>query len=752
MTRNWHREFFEKAPTTTIVPPPVVVEESFVDNSIDNWWDFKKTVYIDTETTDGNGKGSLNALDPNSNIAIVQTSINGKIEIRRWSDETAAWLQDLDSQGYTFVFHNAPFDLFFLKVKGNVTLSRIYDTQIASQVINAGKEKVDQATAMSRRTEAVNKDEVLDIADNLFDDMEDDEDDIGTKTKKASFFSHSLGATAWRYAKVKMVKDLGNSDWSRDPLTPDQIRYAEEDVKHLERIVKNQLFIAKKFGITKVLKLEMELIPAVVDMRVQGILIDKENWLKEIEKYESEYKELEVELNNKMGLELAEREDLGDSLFGVLPKEFSVSSNTQLKEFFKDELVDGKPIESVGEEILKNIKHPLITSILRYKEVFKLATTYGVGYLKHIHPDGRIHAELKQVSNAQGKAIATGRFASSNPNLQNIPPKLLKKLVKSREGYTRLIADYSSVEAKILAYAANDPGYIDSVNSTDIHRVNAAKMFKVPVEQVTADMRSKAKVLSFAVPYGASAMGMWQKGLGETLEEAEKLLNDFYDSFPMVKKYLDKMVVDALTRGYTQDYYGRVRWYEIPDSKDATDDEIKKVQKRIRRQAQNHTIQSLSASVTKLAILLLHKLLLEKGWGYMILTIHDSIFFEIKDECLAEALPVIKEVMESTGPMIMPELKTPIDFDIGDIVARTDKISGLKFEIYEYVWSASNGLEKNPQVLSEDTEKALKFLGIPITDDYQDMFVQVLDKLETAPVEWLEKNKKWVAGVKSLVK
>lgn len=748
--RNYQKEFFEGR--NFEVPPAKIKPPFEIDTKIDNWWDFDKTVYIDTETTNGANKGSLNALDPNSDIAIVQTSIRGEVTVKRWNKETRDWLAQLNSEGYTFVFHNAPFDLFFLKMKGwELTLDRVFDTMIASQVINAGKEKVDYATSISRRTDS-GKDEVMDIAENLFEDEEDSEDDLASQTKKASFFSHSLGATAYRYAKVKMVKDLGNSDWSRGELTPDQIRYAEEDVRHLERIVKNQLFIAKKYGMTKVLKLEMDLIPAVVDMRFQGILIDKENWIKAIDAYEKEYHELEEELNYAMGLELAERDDLGDSLFGVLPKEFSVSSNAQLKNFFKDELVDGKPIESVSEEILKNIKHPLMKKILRYKEVFKLATTYGVGYLKHIHTDGRIHAELKQVSNSQGKAIATGRFASSNPNLQNIPPKLLKKLVMARAGYTRVVADYSSVEAKILAYAANDPGYIDSVNNTDIHRVNASKMFKVDIAQVTADMRSKAKVLSFAVPYGASAMGMWQKGLGETLEEAEKLLNDFYDAFPMVKKYLDKMVMDAMTKGYTQDYYGRLRWYEIPATHEAEDDVIKKIQKRVKRQAQNHTIQSLSASVTKLAIVNLHNYLVEKGWGYMILTIHDSVFFEIKNEYLDVALPEIKRIMEATGPLIMPKLITPIDFELGRVMNRPCVISGLGFDYMEFVWAPDTGVKANPQVISEDSEKALKFLGVPISEDYVGMFALAVEKLDLNPVEWLEnpKNKKWADAVRSL--
>lgn len=715
---------------------------------ISPWWNLEKTVYIDTETSNGHGAGSLNADDPDSFIALVQTKIGDEIKVQKWTPEVEDWIRSLNNEGYTFVFHNAPFDLYWLKVKADISLDNIYDTQIASQVLNAGRTQIDYATIASRKTE-VNKGEILDIVENIFEDSEDDEG-LDTVTKKASFFSHSLGATAIRYAGVKMVKDLANSDWSRDDLTADQIRYAEEDVRHLDKIVKNQLYFAEKLGCLKVLELEMRLTPAIVDMRYNGVLIDKEEWTRVIEEYAAEADALEKELNESMGMELAEKEDLGDNLFGILPKKFSVSSPAQLLNFFKDELIDGKPITSASEAVIKNIRHPSIKKILQFKTVDKLATTYGTGYLRHIKPDGRIHAELKQVSNSMGKAIATGRFASSEPNLQNIPADILKGMTRSRAGYKKLTADYSSVEAKILAYASGDPGYIESVNSTDIHRVNASKMFKISIDMITSDQRAKAKVLSFAVPYGASAMGMWQKGLGETLEEAEKLLNDFYASFPLVKRYLDEKVVEAMTTGKTQDYFGRIRWYEQPEPGTVDEKELSSIQKGIKRQAQNHTIQSLSASVTKKAILDLYHKLKETGWGYMILTVHDSIFFEIKEKHLAKAIPEIKRIMEEAGPYILPGLVSPVDFDIGDKIYKTDKISGLKFAVYEMVWDEKNGLQPNPVIFSEDTEKNLKTLNVAITDDYQGMYAQVLEKIELMSPDWLEKNAKWVNAVKNL--
>jgi DNA polymerase-1 len=752
VTYNKDRAFFERGPSASKVPLPPLPSQPAPDvDSLGAWFDWGKMVYIDTETTNGHNKGSLDAFDPESNIAIVQTCIDGKIEIRRWSDQTRDWIKDLNDKGYTFVFHNAAFDLFFLRMKGGIELTNVFDTMIASQVINAGKEKVDEATRISRRQE-VNTDGVDDIMAELFDEEDSEDLDPEALTKKANFYSHSLGAVVFRYTKEKIVKDLGNSDWSRDPLTPEQVRYAEDDVRYLERVVKNMLFIAKKYGMTKVLKLEMELIPAVVDMRYNGILLDKENWKVKIGEYAEMADELETELNYSMGLELAEREDQGDSLFGIMPLDFSVGSNTQLLKFFKDEIIDGKPIAKVDETTLKIIKHPVIKKILTFKEYKKLATTYGEGYLKHIRPeDGRIHAALLQTSDSKGKAIATGRFSSSNPNLQNIPAKLIKSLLRSEEGWLLLTADYSSVESRILAYAANDKNYIASVNSKDIHRENASKMFKITLDMVTSTQRSSAKVLSFAVPYGASAMGMWQKGLGDTLEEAEQLINDFFTAFPQVKKYLDSQVVDALTRGYTQDKYGRVRWYEIPKRGDATSDEISSAERAAKRQAQNFGIQALSASVTKMAIKNLYRLFKTVDWGRMLLTIHDSVFFEIKHDKVVEAIPLIRKIMVDAATEIMDTLVAPVDFEIGQYRELTDKLAGIKFYAYEYEIEDGK-LVWNEPILSEDSEKILKSLGIPQTDDLQGMYQQVSEKLELQTPEWHDANKKWVTSFRNLAR
>lgn len=252
------------------------------------------------------------------------------------------------------------------------------------------------------------------------------------------------------------------------------------------------------------------------------------------------------------------------------------------------------------------------------------------------------------------------------------------------------------------------------------------------------------------IPYGASAMGIWQKGNTETLEEAEELVAAFFASFPQVKKFLDNSVVDALTRGYTQDFYGRVRWYEIPEAGKASEKAIKSAQKAAARQAQNHPIQSLSASVTKMAIRNLYRFLRKKGWGYMTLTIHDSIFFEIKEEFVDVAIPEILRIMEESAREIMPVLKAPADVDVGEKIVKTDPITGTKFKVYSHNWDAE--LKKSvPNDDIYDPESTVKFakeLKVDLSDP-MGAAVEMLQKIETQPVDWQQKNIKFITQLRT---
>lgn len=670
-----------------------------------------KFVFIDTETTDHCGSGTL---DPwgDGDIAIVQTNVDGNIEVRRWDEDAIEFIRDLDNKGYTFVFHNAEFDLRWMRKYG-VKPKKVFDTMIASQVLNAGITRVDTATALGMRIDA-QKVESFDENQSL---LEESADYVLVKERKANRFSHSLASTTFRYIGVKITKDMGLSDWGvvltpeninkpvEEVLSPSQLRYAKEDVQYLPRILESQMEYIKKLGLERVIELEMRVIPANVDIMSNGILVDTESWRSGIKEYEAIATELEEKLNQAFGAELGERMGLEDEslLFGAQTVEFNVSSPSQLLSFFADYLVEGKPIEKADEMTLKKVDHPLIPELLKYKENKKLSTTYGEKFLANIKKDGRIHASLVQAE------TATGRYSSRNPNMQNIPADMIKGKLRAKEGYMLVTMDYSSVEARILAYAANDKNYIDTVNQKDIHRANAAKMFHKPESEITSTERSSAKVLSFSIPYGASALGMFQKGLGSSLEETEKFVSDFFSAYPNVKLYLEEQVFSALNSRKTQDAYGRIRWYEIPEPNGKNEDEVRSAIKAAKRQAQNHTIQSLSASVTKMAIADIYEYFCSTGKGRMLLTVHDSIFFEIPiedNDAMVENIHTIQKLMVEAGPKVLPGLVAPVDYDLGDKIYRVDPISGEKFSVYEKVIEDGVIID-NPQIYSEGTMKKI---------------------------------------------
>lgn len=694
-------------------------------------------VYIDTETTNHNGAGEL---DPWStgDIAIVQTNIEDNIKISRWGTDVADWLKDLNSQGYTFVFHNAEFDLRWLRKYG-VYIDKVFDTMIASQIINCGKSAVDKATVVGSKSEAYSLDNIG-FYDNL---MEEDAEFMNFKVKKASRFSHGLGATTYRYARVTIEKDLANSDWERDPLTPEQVRYAENDVKHLPTIVQNQIHFINELGLANIARLEMRVLPASVDIMTNGLLLDVVNWRKDMVIYGEKARELEASLNYQLGNELAQQqEEEEESLFGAVTMKISVKSPAQLKAFFSDHLIDGKPIEQANEATLKLINHPLIPDILKFKEYDKLSTTYGEGVLKFIKSDGRVHGNISQTQ------TDTGRFAISRPSLQNFPAEMLKGNLRTQEGYTLVLVDYKAVEARILAYAANDKNYIQSVNEADVHTANAIKIFKLSIDEVTSEMRTKAKILTFSIPYGSSAMGMFAKGLGDTLEETEEMIESFFKSFPDVKKFLQNSVFSAMARNRTQDYYGRIRWYELPDKEKTSEEDYRRIKKSITRQAQNHPIQSLSASVTKMALADIYETWKHTGLVNMILTVHDSVFFEVKDDYLTTALPKIKFLMENAARKVMPTLIAPVDFDLGAKKKVYDKLTGEVFKIFSLTWDEDTNIVSDAtELYSEKTRSILKELKVKASEDSMSVLANVLAKIPLQTPEWQIKNTGFITTV-----
>lgn len=703
-------------------------------------------VGFDIETSDGHGHGSLNPREPDSFIGLLQFAFeDGTIELHR-KDTGIPLVKKLIDEGYTFIIHNAFFEADWLHVKHQIPLHKMkmWCTMLASQILNAGKKTPDKGSWVAAQKNAKNLDHVGRWNPLM---VEQDKNILGFQ--KPSRFSHALQAVVYRYSEHIIEKDQGDSDWGRETLGEDQLRYAKDDVRYLIEVAENQRKFVQRLKLDNVVNLEMKLIAATVDMKDQGMKINVDNWKKSADEYIEQAVKLEQELNHRMGMELAER-DGEKSLFGnFIVRSFKVSSPTQVARFFD--------IESADEQHLRQVDHPLAHKVLNYKEYSKIGSTYGEGYLKFIGSDGRIHSLLIQAE------TATGRYSSRKPNLQNIPGTMLKGFLSYDEGNILLTVDYSSVESRILAYAAGDPEYIKAVNSSDVHWENAKNIFGLPNDAKKSDafhiaafdktikgeeLRRMSKGVSFGIPYGISAVGLVGRGFAENADQGQDLIDGFLEKYPHVKKFLHRSVIEALSRGYTQDNFGRIRWYQKPEANEVPEDEMRSIEKSIARQAQNHKIQSLSASVTKQAILDVYEYLIATGFGRIVLTVHDSIFFELKGEHAEEAIPEIIEIMEAAGPKIFDGITTPVDIDVGYKQRRECKITGLPFSVYSHVFEDGE-VKDNPEVLEPRVKAILENLGKPL-DDYQGGLQTLHEFVNTRAVEWVNDNQDLAERVKTL--
>jgi len=341
--------------------------------------------------------------------------------------------------------------------------------------------------------------------------------------------------------------------------------------------------------------------------------------------------------------------------------EFNVNSTPQLREVLFDKLglapvkktktgpsTDADSLQKMAEE------HPIIEDLLRYREVEKLRSTYADALPPLIADDGRIHATFKQTD------TTTGRIASENPNLQNVPVRTadgreMRRAFIADEGCGLLTADYSQIELRVLAHLTDDPGLIEAFSrSADIHTTTAAMVFGVDEQSVEPSQRRFAKVVNFGLAYGMESFGLGQR-LGVPTEEAREILDNYFASFPSVKEFMETTAREAKQRGYTTTIFGRRRQI-IELSSDNF-----RIRQMGERMAKNAPVQGSAADIFKLAMVALDRALEEGGFrSRMILTVHDELVLEVPLDERERVEPLVREVMESVC-----ELKVPLVVDLG---------------------------------------------------------------------------------------
>ncbi|MNN21125.1 DNA polymerase I [compost metagenome] len=294
--------------------------------------------------------------------------------------------------------------------------------------------------------------------------------------------------------------------------------------------------------------------------------------------------------------------------------------------------------------------HDIVQSILEYRQLAKLQSTYVEGLLKEIRPEtGKVHTYYRQT------IAATGRLSSQYPNLQNIPirmeegRKIRKVFVPSEPGWHILAADYSQIELRVLADISGDERLKEAfVNDMDIHTKTASDVFGVPAEQVDSNMRRSAKAVNFGIVYGISDYGLSQN-LNITRKEAAKFIDQYFEVFQGVRKYMDDIVKEAKRDGYVKTLLERRRY--LPEI-NASNFNLRSFAERT---AMNTPIQGTAADIIKLAMVLMNDTLREhKLKSRMLLQVHDELVFEVPEDELEIMTKLVPETMEKALPLSVP--------------------------------------------------------------------------------------------------
>ncbi|MEA2972173.1 MAG: polymerase [Actinomycetota bacterium] len=352
---------------------------------------------------------------------------------------------------------------------------------------------------------------------------------------------------------------------------------------------------------------------------------------------------------------VAEGARLEEEIQELAGERFLVNSTLQLRRVLFDQLglqpqkktKTGFSTDAASLEKLRGL-HPIIEPLLRYREVEKLRSTYGESLLAEVGPDGRIHATFNQT------VARTGRLSSDRPNLHNIPIRTeegrrIRQAFLPTEGCRFLVADYNQIELRVIAHLAQDPGLIEAfATGQDIHKATAARLFSVDPEEVTLGQRSKAKMVSYGLAYGMESFGLGQR-LGIPTEEAALILGAYFEAFPSVRAYMERTVVEARDRGYTETLFGRRR--QIP--------ELQSQNYRLRqageRQAMNAGIQGLAADIFKVALVRLDRALEQLGLASrLVLQVHDEVILEVPPSEEEGAAAITLEAMRGAAELSVP--------------------------------------------------------------------------------------------------
>ncbi len=418
--------------------------------------------------------------------------------------------------------------------------------------------------------------------------------------------------------------------------------YAAEDADITLQLYEKLLPLLKENGVEKLFyEIEMPLVPVLSRMEANGVRIDTENLQQISEAFGVEIHKIEEEIYKAAGMpfNIASPKQLGEILFERLRID-EKAKKTKTGQY------------ATGEDVLQKLshKHPIIQMILDYRSFTKLKSTYLDALPALVNQkDGLIHTSYNQA------VTATGRLSSNNPNLQNIPVRtekgreIRRAFVPRSEAYTLLAADYSQIELRIIAHLSQDPAMVNDFNlGHDIHAATAAKVFHVPMDQVTKEQRSRAKAVNFGIIYGMSAFGLAER-MELSRSEAADIIKKYFEEYAGIKDYMNRSIALARERGYAETILGRRRYLRDINGANSV------VRGFAERNAINAPIQGSSADMIKIAMIGIHQELERlKMQSKMILQVHDELVFDAHLDELDALKAIVQDKMVNALPLSVP--------------------------------------------------------------------------------------------------
>lgn len=516
--------------------------------------------------------------------------------------------------------HNMKYDMDILLQNGIEVMGAAFDTMIASYLLNPGTRAHDLDTAV---------------------------------------FTH-LGHQMIPLSELMGEKKKGQMQLTLDIVPQAKLaEYSCEDADFTFRLSKYFDPLLKKDKTWQIFeKIEMPLIPVLINMENNGVKLDLDFIEKMSKKAEKELEKVEKDIYKMAG------------------EKFNINSPLQLKEILFDKLkIESGDLRKIKTGIstaaaeLEKMKgrHPIIELISLHRELAKLISTYINALPKLVEEKtGRVHTNFNQT------ITATGRLSSSDPNLQNIPIKTemgreLRKAFIAERGYKLIAADYSQIELRVVASLANDKNMISIFKKGgDIHTQTASKIFKVKPEDVTKEMRREAKTINFGITYGMSAFGL-SESVGINVHKAQEFIDKYFSIFSGVKKFLEKQKDKAHDLGYVETLFGRKRF--LPE----INSNVIQIKNQAERMAINHPVQGTAADLIKLAMIKLHDELkkIDSDDVKMLLQVHDELVFEVREDKIKEVGKIIEDCMESVHKLKVP---VKVDIECGDNWEEMEKI------------------------------------------------------------------------------